>query len=734
MSLINEDDSLARQNEKLVKIAHSLMRRVEQKNDHAGLAYQQFERAALLETQVRARTRELERALDLLQDSNGQLAQANLDTETAQSNLSEAIESINEGFALFDSDGHLSQFNSRFCRGIDDITSSLHEGLTFEQYVHLISRSFYLALPNEQSPRDWAEHRLSLHTQDHVVFNVRFLSNRWMQVSEHRTADGGTVILQTDVTEIMRLERQERDKLRDEQARMLQATLDHLDQGVCIFDSNARLVGWNKNMDGLLALPARRSLSGATLVEILRSLHQELTFHDGFDAEKLAHWSRRRTKPAITFAFTRNDSMRLRVFAQEMPDRGFVVSFSDITAEHEATTAMARMNQSLEQGVRERTIKLKEALADAERANASKSRFMAAASHDLLQPLSAAKLFVSSLTDRISDDKTADILERTQSALVGVEKIIEALLDISRLDAGHDIFRIQSVNLAPIIGALRDEILPWAEAKGISLEIDCANISVKSDPSYLRRILQNLIGNAVRYTMAGYVRVAVDVDTSTAWIRIIDTGPGIPKAEQVRIFREFERGKVDTVSPGLGLGLAIVERAAKGLGHPLTLRSEIGEGSTFCLQVPTAVAEADRSLPLKPDGGEWDAVLRGKVVLLVENDRELAIAIALMIESHGADTLVCHGIADTCELLEEIDLVPDFLLFDYQLDQGDTGIDLLREIRRRYGSVPAIIISANRSEGVANLCDQEGVPLFSKPVDELKLMKLVANLIETANS
>ena len=133
MSILNPQDTLEQQNAKLVKIARSLMRKVEQKNDDSGLAYQQFERAALLETRVRERTAELERALDLLQDSNRRLEQANTDIETARSNLDEAVESINEGFALFDPAGHLSQFNSRFCRGIEDVAGHLEPGLPFDR-------------------------------------------------------------------------------------------------------------------------------------------------------------------------------------------------------------------------------------------------------------------------------------------------------------------------------------------------------------------------------------------------------------------------------------------------------------------------------------------------------------------------------------------------------------------------------------------------------------------------
>ena len=336
MTLINPSDTLERQNEKLLQIAQALMRRVEQKSDDAGLAYQQFERAALLEAQVQERTHELERALDLLQESNAGLERANAEIERGRANLNEAIESINEGFALFDTGGRLIQYNSRFCRWFQDIAPRLREGLLFEDYVALVSRSRFLALPEGQTPEQWAANRLRFHNEDHVVLNFPLVSNTWLQVSEHRTARRGTVILQTDVSEIMRLERQERDKMRDAQAKTLQATLDHLNQGVCIFDAEMKLVGWNKNMDGLLALPSRRAVHGLDFSELLGLLGRDLSFHDGFTPRRLRNWSLGQTRRPVTFEVTRNATQRLRVFAQEMPDRGFVISFTDITVEHEA--------------------------------------------------------------------------------------------------------------------------------------------------------------------------------------------------------------------------------------------------------------------------------------------------------------------------------------------------------------------------------------------------------------
>lgn len=731
MSIVNPSDSVARQNEKLLQIAQSLMQRVEQKHDQSGLAYQQFERAALLETQVRQRTMELERTLDLLQESNAQLELANVETERARSNITEAIETINEGFALFDHDEKLVLFNSRFCRDIADITSDLIEGLHFNDYVGLVSRSRHLDLSETETPADWVTRRLARHSSDHVVFNVRLMWNRWLQISEHRTARGGTVILQTDVTDIMRLERQQRDRLLDQQAKILQATLDHLNQGVCIFDHHKKLVGWNKTMNGLLSLPPQRTVQGLTFSRLLRMLKSDLTFEGTFGHDSLAQWAdlRGRRKP-IAFEISRNKVQTLSVFAQEMPDRGFVISFTDVTTERETARALSDMNETLERRVSERTEALGEALDEAKRANASKSRFVAAASHDLLQPLSAAKLFMSSLSDQIEHTGAADTLSKAENALQSVENIIEALLDISRLDAGKAVFDIQSVPLSAILRPLRDELTPVARAKGLDLRIVDCDLRVTSDPGYLRRILQNLIGNAIRYTNRGKVLVGVRRHGALARIEVWDTGPGIAKDDTQTIFQEFARLDASSTNDGLGLGLAIVERAAKGLGHDLGLQSRVGQGSCFsiALQVaPTIQRTTQRFAGAAPN---WDDALRGLIVMLVENDEQLANAMSLMIENHGAEVLLAHSAQDAIELLGEIDLTPDVLLLDYQLGNDADGIGLMEDIRKRHGPVPAAIITADRSKTLRLDCTSRGLRLLTKPIDTEQLLSFLATVSE----
>ncbi len=731
MSLIDPSDTLERQNEKLLQIAQSLMRRVEQKSEHAGLAYQQFERAAVLETEVRERTHDLERALDLLQESNTRLEIANKETKTAQSNLTEAIETINEGFALFDADDGLVLSNSRFCRDLADVSEQLVSGLSFEDYVALISGSQFLALPEDQTPQDWIEHRLKHHGDEHVVFNVSLKWDRWLQVSEHRTSQGGTVILQTDVTTIIRRERQERARMRDKQAEMLQATLDHLNQGVCIFDSAQTLVGWNTRMDGLFTATTHKSAMGMSFDTLLRWLRDELTFDDSLNVTQLRAWANRTSKrDPIMFEVLRDQKQTFSVFAQEMPDKGFVISFSDVTAERASARTLFELNELLEQRVEDRTRELGLALAEAERANTSKSRFVAAASHDLLQPLSAAKLFLSSLSEQTDPATAKGIMQKAEMALSSVEHFIASLLDISKLDAGKAVFDVQPLRLSEIFLPLRNELSPLAQQKGIELRIVDSDLTVASDPGYLRRIIQNLMTNAIRYTDQGRVLVGVRRAGHAARIEVWDTGRGIAHGDQQTIFREFERLSPTTADTGLGLGLSIVEQACKGLDHPLSLWSEPGLGSCFSLNVPLCERTA-QTLPTPPQTrAETRSPLPDRLVMLVEDNPILAQATIEMIEGFGTTVIHANNAEEALGILAEIQLVPDAMLIDYQLGTGQNGAELYQQVTAKYGAVPTAMISAERTKTLRDTCKALRLDLIPKPVENKRLRNLLRDLFE----
>ncbi len=725
--LINPADPPERQVEKLKTIAAVLMRRVEQITDDSGAAYAQFQRAAMLEDQVRERTRDLERVLDLLNQSNAQLAQANRQTEAARQNLASAIEAIEEGFALFDAGDVLVMCNSRFGMYFNDVKPRLKAGLRFGDYVEAVSRSPCLELPAGETAEDWAVARRRRHQDRHVMFNVALVGDRWMQVSEHRTADGGTVVLQTDVTELVRLERTERGKLLDDQARIIRATLDHIGQGVCIFDAGARLVGWNQRLGQLLAIPMARFRMGAGFDHVLDRFQPDFRFGAGMTEARLAEWVATRARGALRFELRREAEVILDVFAEGMPGGGFVMSFTDVTAERQAIEALSRANETLEARVMARTLELEDALAHAERANASRSRFVAAASHDLLQPLSAAKLFLSSIGDEGLTVSARGALDKAQNALLSVEGILAALLDISKLESGKAAVSLGPVRLDRLLAHLNDEFGAIAAAKGLAFRVVGSGAVVVSDPAYLRRILQNLIGNAIRYTDRGRVLVGVRRAGAMWRIEVHDTGPGIPEEEQDNIFKEFHRLNARaSASEGLGLGLAIVERACALLGHPLGLTSVLGRGTRFMVQVPVHDGGAvlvEPALPEAPRGG-----LEGRIVFLVENDAELRRALGLLLEKWGVSVLEAASGEAALELLEELGILPDCFLVDQDLGAGMDGLSFVAAMRARHGAVPARLVTALRGDAFEARCHAAGIEVMAKPLDARALQRFIAGL------
>jgi two-component system, sensor histidine kinase len=716
LSLVNPADPPERQREKLIQIAEVLMRRVEQATDDGGAAYAQFQRAVMLEDQVRERTRELERALDLLNGSNALLAAATREAEAARQNLANAIETVQEGFALFGADERLVLCNSRFGMQLGDIHQALRPGLPFADYVALVSNSADLEREPGVSAAAWAERRLRRHGDRHVIFTVPLTGDRWVQVSEHRTPDGGTVIIQTDVTEIIRLERQERGKLLDEQARIVRATLDHLGQGVGIFDRERRLLGWNRQLADLLSIPVGRLRLGAGFGSLVTALGAEVRFGGGFDLDRLLAWvGSEDPRPALTFELARGAETVLAVFAEEMPDRGFVMSVTDISIERAALRAISEAKETLEQRVQDRTEDLARALDEAERANAARARFVAAASHDLLQPLSAAKLFMAAAADGAAGDTAASgALEKAQNALGSVEQILEALLDISRLEAGRVAIDPGAVDLGRILRQLSDEFTPLAARKGLDFRIVPTAAMVESDATYLRRILQNLIGNAIRYTARGRVLVGVRRGPGTVRVEVRDTGPGIPEAERASIFREFHRiGGRASASEGMGLGLAIVERAAAILGHPLDLASVVGRGTCFALTLP--LAPGATTGPRTP--ADWPAlspVPGGQIVCLIENDEGVRRALSLLLEKWGFSVIDVATGEEALALVAEMGVVPDHFLADYHLGGGLDGVSCLEALSARYGPLQARVISANRSAEVERRAAPWG--LLQKPL------------------
>lgn len=728
--LFQPDDSVERRNEKLLRIAASLIRHAEEPPEAEAAGYAQFQRAAMLEDQVRTRTRDLERALDLLNSSNAQLADANHQIEAARQNLAAAIETVQEGFALFDADDVMVMCNSRFNALLPDIVDKLMPGLRFHDYLELAAGSSHLQMPEGMSRADWVRMRQRRHDERHFILTQTMGEDRWVQVSEHRTQDGGTVILQTEVTDLIRREREERGRLLDDQAQIMRATLEHLKLGVCIFDAKLLLLGWNEKLTEFLTLPRTRLRQGMSFSQLLEILIPQFTFPHGYSSHRLADWVRSvRRKDSFLMEVTRESSGQVfEVFAQEAPDGGFVLSLDDISAERRALLELSRANETLEARVTERTAELEVALSQAERANASRARFVAAASHDLLQPLSAATLYLASLQDEQIGERAARTIDKVQRSLDSVETLLGALLDISRLESGHAAVTVEPIALGALFDQLREEFAPLADRKGLCLIIRPAQGVVMSDPIYLRRILQNLISNAIRYTQTGRVFVGARRRGKQWMVEVRDSGPGIAPEDQGKIFREFHRLNTKTsAAEGLGLGLAIVERAASLLGHPLTLRSALGCGSTFSVRL--AAGRAERSvLPIAAaETTHWGHSEAARTVLLIENDADLAHAMVELLEKWGLTVLDVSSGEEALDLIAETGIEPDLCLVDYQLGEGMDGIACISALRARFGrELPLRLVTADRSEEMQDRAREAGIEVLMKPVSPRTLSAFVA--------
>jgi two-component system, sensor histidine kinase len=728
MEIVNPNYSLLRKNEKLQIIVSALMQRAEQSSEQSGYAYAQFERAALLEAQVRERTADQDRVLELLNESSQRLVEANEATKRAWSNLKEATETIPDGLALFDADDRLVLFNRQFCCELIDVVDDLRTGMTFDEYLEIASNSKYLDISTLGTAGNWVEWRKALHGEKRVLFNVAVVSGNILQIQSRRTSSGSTVVLHSDVTDTVRLER---DRLIDQQIIQLRATLDHLDQGVCIFNRTGKLVGWNSRLDTLLALPKSHKSQGLSVARLIDRLSGQIDVTGAFSLTSLQEWVGLKTgRQPIEFEVKRGEKTILSVFGQEMPDQGFLLSFSDVTAERAAGSTLTQMNEALERRVKERTVELDQALAEAKRANASKSRFVAAASHDLAQPMSAAKLYIASLADGDNSQHVVEVAKKAETALQSAEQIIEALLDISRFDSQRATVDRQPVPLDSVLKALENEFIQSARAKGLKFAVVGSSLVVNSDPGLLRRIIQNFISNAVRYTDHGKILVGVRRVGSVARVEVRDTGRGISRDEQKIIFEEFKQldHSLREVE-GLGLGLAIVERASQALGHPLNLWSEPGIGSCFSIDMQIVGKSLFRpDIGAVPSERQATDAITSVVVLLAVTDLQLSRALSNLIEGWGGVALEVTSQSEALSLLADVDLVPDVLLLDGHMKDGMTGVDAYDAITELLGVLPTRIITADRSEKLRQLCRERQLEIMHKPIDPTALSRFLTSV------
>ena len=385
----------------------------------------------------------------------------------------------------------------------------------------------------------------------------------------------------------------------------------------------------------------------------------------------------------------------------------------------------------LERRVTLATAELRARKEEAETATRAKSRFLAAASHDLRQPIHALGMFVARLAQLPHDRETRHLIGHLDASVQAMQNLLDALLDISRLDADAVRAQVRAFPLAPMLDQLRNAHLPVAADKGLRLRIRSSSAWVRTDPTLLHRILLNLVSNALRYTPRGGVLVACRSHAAgtQVCIEVWDTGVGIAPEHQQDIFREFyqvgnpERDR----SEGLGLGLNIVDRTARLLGHELQLCSEPGRGTRFRLIVP--LAQAEPAPPALPGDAVLADDIRGVRILLIEDDRQSAQALRGLLESWGCVVAVVEGYEGAVKTLAG-GFVPDVFLSDYRLRGGETGISALRALQGQVrGALPACLMSGDTDPELIQTCEDEGLPLLHKPVRPARLRTLLRRLV-----
>lgn len=501
---------------------------------------------------------------------------------------------------------------------------------------------------------------------------------------------------------------------------VLSSTLENIDHGVSVVDRTMRLVAWNRSYQRLFGYPDNMLYVGRPVADLIRynAERGELGPRDVIDIDteidkRIAYM--RAGSPHVSERVLGNGQV-IELRGQPLPGGGYATSYSDVTDYKRAERELLEINETLEQRVTDRT-------REAEVAQESRSRFLTAVSHDVLQPLNAARLFTSALRESqdIADQK--HFAERIDTSLRAAEELLDGLLDVSRLDAGALKPEITDFDAAELLRQLAGQYAPMAQARQIEIRLHAPPTPVRSDRRLLRRVLQNFLANALRYTRSGRIVLAARRRGDTIALQVWDTGPGIPEHHMSQIYDEFHRYEqtFDWDGRGLGLGLSICQRISRLLGHTLNARSRVGQGSMFSITVPRS---SQAILPVAPPAAPLqDESLRGLRVLCVDNDDDILAGMRALLRRWGVEPL-CAKTID--EAIERMDEAPDVLLVDYHLHDRHDGLDTLDMLRGMAPDVPGALLTADGSDTLKQAARIRGYRVLTKPVKPASMRAFLA--------
>lgn len=585
--------------------------------------------------------------------------------------------------------------------------------------------------PRDRAPADWVRHceRLLagvLGASSARVVMASMLQGRNMQVEE-------VISLLDETSHALQFSRE-----------LTHAALEHLSQGVSVVDRDLRLVVWNRRYVELFGYPESLMIPGQPIETLLRynARHGLLAGEGGIEEQIQRRLEHMRSGRAYEHERTMPDGHVIEIRGNPMPGGGFVTSYADVTAYQRASRRLRELADTLEHRVRSRTeelsavnIELAKAKAAADRANAAKTRFLAAATHDLIQPISAARLFLGAFDpEDLSIERLQTLRRQLDDSLAAAEQLLAGLLDISRLEAGAQPLQVEELRLSEVLTPLAAEFSALARQQGIAWRHVGTRAVVRTDPALLRRVLQNFLSNALRYTENGRVLLGCRREREGLRIEVWDTGAGIPEARRSEIFEEFRRLKKNDRHgrAGLGLGLAIAERVARLLGHPIGVRSVEGRGSVFWIRVPWGEPARLRQTALAPPESAG-ALLQGLSVLVIDNEPAVLEGMRTLLERWGCRVIADRGQPDLLARAAHWPAV-DLALIDYHLDDGLSGIALLEELQRqRERRMPGIVITADHTDAAREAAAAAGYEVLPKPASPARLRALIQRVMEAVD-
>ncbi|HLR81976.1 MAG TPA: PAS-domain containing protein, partial [Paenalcaligenes sp.] len=507
---------------------------------------------------------------------------------------------------------------------------------------------------------------------------------------------------------------------------ILLATLDNLDQGVSVVDADMRLVAWNQRYQQMFNYPPGMLYVGRHVADLIRFNAQrgKIPYAGPDDIEEAVQKRINYMRAGTSHVFQRTLNQNTQVIelrGRPLPGGGYVTSYNDITEFQRVESELLEINETLEQRVAART-------KEARQAQESRTLFLTAVSHDVLQPINAARLFAAALYGAAEINEMRRLSERVDTSLRAAEELLDGLLDISQLDTGALQPDKKVFEVAPFLKKIKDQYVPIARRRNLQLKIYSRDVLVYSDKRLLRRVLQNFISNALRYTAQGRIVIGVRVRAGKkAEFQVWDTGQGIPKHHLEQIFDEFRRYEQRQMwgERGLGLGLSICQRISTLLDHRLSASSEVGKGSMFSIRVPLATEKMSLPADVGPTVAQRDlnSQLEGLKVLCLDNDVEILSGVKTLLSQWGVEVITATTVD---EALGKMNQQPHVLLVDYHLHDRLNGLDGLDLLRRDAKHIHGALFTADGSDEVKRDARERGYLVLTKPVRPASLRSFLA--------